>query len=355
MKFCELIEGKQEYRLSFIGGSITYGSGSSDITEGKTKRYSSLFTKMIGNAHKDVKFTEINSSVGGTPSSFGLFRLRSEILDLNPDFLFIEYAVNDTGDYLTMPKYFEAIIRTARRWNPKLPICVLFAYSKELVSYFEGKDSHYPIEIQSKIAKAYGIPTINMGYDMWQRMIDYGGDFLNFTIDNVHPNDAGYACYVDTMMREIHKADFGFDFPQEPITGREFTNPGIYACQDHPIPEGWLLSTKTLWENPLKYIHTDTPGVTYEMSFEGTAFALMTRMEKDGGMVEVWIDGKFIKKTPFWDRHSLFFDRNAFDLVTDKLEYGRHDVLIKVLDEKPSSPEGHSEGHVIRIAAMLYA
>lgn len=335
MKFNELLSDKSECRLAFLGGSITEGAGASV----PGKRYSSLFTEMMNKRIPEVKFTEINAGVGGTPSALGLFRLKSEVLDKNPDVLFVEFAVNDSGYGDQMFKYMEGIVRTARRWKNDLPIVFLFTYPA----------NDYTVKGQIKLAEAYKIPYVNMSEDLKVKINYYGGNDRFLTQDGCHPNDKGYDSYVDSMMRDVFNAEFEFAFPEKPIFGTDFINPVLIPAETLTLPEGWLLSNRTLWMNPLRYICADKPGTSITFEFEGTACGLYGRIEKDGGKADITIDGKPCGVSCFWDKYALGFDRNSFSLLADGLEYGKHTVTLTVKAEK----DEQSEGHVIRIAAFL--
>lgn len=337
MKFEEFLSGRTECKLGFLGGSITEGTGASETS----KRYSSRFTEMVGKRVPEVKFTEINAGVGGTPSALGLFRLKCDVLDKDPDVLFVEFAVNDFGYGEQMFKYMEGIVRVTRRWKPSIPIAFLFTYpSKDIIT--DG---------QKKLADAYGIPYVDMRADLVEKINYYGGNDLFFTQDGVHPNDKGYDSYVDSMMRDIFRADFEFKFPDEPVFGTDFINPVLIPCETIDYSSDWTLSHKTLWLNPLKYICADKAGASVTFEFEGTACGLYGRIEKDGGYADVFIDGKRTGMIGFWDKYALGFDRNSFSLFADNLEYGKHTVTITVLENKNEQ----SEGHVVRIAAFLGA
>lgn len=335
MKFKDFLSGKTEYRMGFLGGSITEGTGAST----PAMRYSSLLTETLGKCIPELKFTEINAGVGGTPSALGLFRLKSEVLDNSPDMLFVEFAVNDSGYGETMFKYMEGIVRTARRYNEKMPIVFLFTYP--------AKD--FTVDGHKRLAEAYGIPCIDMRADLIKKINSYGGNDRFFTRDGVHPNDKGYDSYVDSIMGSIFNAEFDFKFPEKPIFGTDFKAPDMLKCEQLPYSSDWTLSHKTLWMSTLKYICADKAGASISCEFEGTVCGFYGRIEKDGGKADVYIDGKLTGTADFWDKYALDFDRNAFSLLADGLEYGKHTLTLTVRDDK----EEKSEGHVVRIAAFL--
>ena len=71
-------------KIGYLGGSITAQNG----WRPKTLAH---FQKTWPQA----KFSEINAAIGGTGSDLGVFRLKQDVLDHQPDLLFVEFAVND--------------------------------------------------------------------------------------------------------------------------------------------------------------------------------------------------------------------------------------------------------------------
>lgn len=348
MKFNDFLEGKKEFKVAFLGGSITEGFGSSK----PAMRYSSQLTELLNKRLPDTSFVEINAGIGGTPSPFGLFRLQHDVLSKEPDMLFVEFAVNDAGMPDMTAMYMEGIVRTARRYSPNMPIVFLYAYGGNM----QGTSRKEPIKViteQERVAKAYGIPSVSMGYDLLEKIEDYGGNSLFFTVDGGHPNDAGYASYADSIMRALFKLDFSFDFPEEPISGIDFMHPEFLPCGSmEQLPEGWKVSHRTLTASgALNYVFTDTVGASISYEFEGTNCGLYIRLEKDGGSAEIFIDGQSTGQISFCDRFCKDFDRDGFLHLSSGLSYGKHTLTLVVNDNRSE----YSEGHVVRIAAFLSA
>ena len=58
---------------------------------------------------------------------------------------------------------------------------------------------------QMKIAAAYGIPYINMGKPLYDKIVECG-DMKQYIVDSVHPNDAGYEFYFCNLWPKIKAA-----------------------------------------------------------------------------------------------------------------------------------------------------
>src|SRR5258708_6271371 len=83
--FSKLAAGK-EVHIAYFGGSIT-------AQEGWRPKTLAYFQKQYPGA----KISQINAAIGGTGSDLGVFRLKQDVLDHQPDLVFVEFAVNDGG------------------------------------------------------------------------------------------------------------------------------------------------------------------------------------------------------------------------------------------------------------------
>lgn len=72
----------EEIRIGYLGGSITAaGSG-----------WRSKSLGWLRERFPDRKIEEINAAIGGTGSDLGVFRLEQDMLQHEPDLLFVEFA-----------------------------------------------------------------------------------------------------------------------------------------------------------------------------------------------------------------------------------------------------------------------
>ena len=93
------IKNGQPIVYGSIGGSITEGA-KADTVEG---RYPNLIAAHIG-----AKL--VNAGIGASGSLFGCYRAKNDLLKYNPDFITIEYAVNDANKPEIQPG-FEGLVR----------------------------------------------------------------------------------------------------------------------------------------------------------------------------------------------------------------------------------------------------
>ncbi len=150
--------GKEEFKIAFIGGSLTEGGGASWIKA--TKDY--LQEKM-----PEKKVTTVNAGIGGTMSDYGMLRYQSQVLDHEPDMVFIEFSSNDANmshSEAFQKIGFESMLRQSVNAKKQPYVILLHAprpVEKETERYINWKKG---VDWKNQIANAYGIKIINV-YD----------------------------------------------------------------------------------------------------------------------------------------------------------------------------------------------
>ena len=79
------LEAGEEVRVAYLGGSITAAPGWRPMT-----------TEWLRESYPRAQIVEIDAAIGGTGSPLGVFRL-GQMSWHDPDLLFVEFAVNDSG------------------------------------------------------------------------------------------------------------------------------------------------------------------------------------------------------------------------------------------------------------------
>ncbi len=198
-------------RVAYLGGSITEADG------WRVKTLAGFKTRFPG-----VNWLDINAGVGGTGSDLGVFRLRKQVLDENPDLLFVEFAVNDGCNGNTQ-RAMEGIARQTWAYNPEIDIIFVYTVNQSLLNDVKSGSTSCVIGNMDTVANHYAIPSIHFGVEV-QRLITAGevvwkapatkGEDI-FTYDGIHPYDYGHAVYASIVKR-------GFD---EFVKATAQTNP----------------------------------------------------------------------------------------------------------------------------------
>ncbi len=151
------LKHEKSLRIGYFGGSITAGAGSSDS---ERTCYRAIITQYLRDKYPESEITEINSAIGGTGTSYGMFRMVPDLLTRRPDLVFIEFAVNDYGDsYDSIRAQTETIVRKLLLADCSTDIIMLFSTSEELIGNIEAGQENDSRSAQLTVAHHYNIYT----------------------------------------------------------------------------------------------------------------------------------------------------------------------------------------------------
>jgi lysophospholipase L1-like esterase len=91
-KFDARARAGERLNVVFLGGSLTWGSGSSDP---ELFSYRALVSKDLEEHYPAAHFTFWDAAIGGTSSNLAAFRLQRDVISHHPDLVFIDYTIND--------------------------------------------------------------------------------------------------------------------------------------------------------------------------------------------------------------------------------------------------------------------
>ncbi len=247
----------------FFGGSITQ-------MDGWRVHVSDWFKEKFPNSNC------YNAAVGGTGSKYGWERLERDVISKNPDVVFVEYAVNDSTDSQTA-KYMESIVRNLNSQDKK-PV-IIFVYTTVL----DFNTNTYAINEHEKIAKAYGIPSINI-HDYIKTLYNTDPDFAKdwaakvYLPDGTHPS-AGcssiYGGYVNSLLTS-DSAKY-FVKPKD--------NASVEAVTEY---KNYTYS----YNDEIRALTEDGQSTTF--AFSGDELVLEAKRGADAGNFTLTVDGKMI-------------------------------------------------------------
>jgi lysophospholipase L1-like esterase len=205
--FFRKIEAKQPVNIGYLGGSIT------EAAQGWRDQSLGWLQKQ----YPQVKFTGINAGVGGTGSDLGVFRVQSQVLDQQPDLVFVEFAVNDNGKNTEqIYKAMEGIVRKTWLHNPQTDICFVYTLTADMAVFFQSGKLPASALAMEQIAAHYGVPSVCLGLKVADlakegklifkgKQQDYP-DKIVFSADNVHPYpETGHLLYTQALSEALDK------------------------------------------------------------------------------------------------------------------------------------------------------
>ena len=323
--------------VGFIGGSITQGAAATDESLCYASRVERWWRETFPKA--DVKY--VNAGIGATTSQFGAARAEEDLLRHDPDFIIVEYSVNDNdekpyGRRELFKETYEGLIRriyTHKNPDGECP-AILILHS---VRYDDGGNEE---GIHSEIGRHYGIPCISMKELIYEKLQSGKADFSieEITKDMLHPTDFGHGIvagyitkYLDSLRKQVfevskqekeHIADTVIPTPltmNRYQSARRYNNRNCTPTlsgftRDNSaviIPYDTVLAceVRDVFKNGWK---SRTEGDSICFSFTGTELAIMYRksVKKPAPVAYAVIDGD--------ERHRIRLDANFDEDWGDK-------------------------------------
>lgn len=333
-------------RVAFLGGSITQMNG-----------WSKLIEEDLSARFPETEFQFNNAGIGGTNSTFGVFRFDDDVLAKGPvDLLFIEFAVNDAAEYRLRNQRMQAmegIIRKARQANPATDILVLYLADEGKVQAYRESKEPLVITHHERIMAHYDIPVINLALEITRRM--EAGLFLwsDFSSDSCHPLPFGHEQYAGCI-KEFLKAAWKDASPYSQIKHHPLPRP---LCEDHlaaarligtkdargwTMVHGWLAEKLCNYSGPVDVLTATTPGETLTLPFVGTMLAMNGIAGMDAGVLEISVDGGAFTEMDLFDNYCHRFHRPVFHMLAHGLSNGPHTVQLRVGDRQNPLSTGHA-------------
>jgi len=177
--FKKILRGN-EVNIGYIGGSITAGAGASNPNNCYASELASFVRKLFVNS----KINVINAGIGSTNTRFGCSRIQEDLLDKNPDMVFVEFAVNDNPvDTFTTMAAMEGIVRQCLK-HENLPVIIFNTFNSQ------GDSANQ--ELFERIAGYYNLPTVSYRNAIWPLIQGNQMSWASLVADAIHPNDRGH-------------------------------------------------------------------------------------------------------------------------------------------------------------------
>lgn len=276
--------GDKEVNIVYFGGSITYA-------EGWRVEMGRYLKEQYEGIVEGRTITNHNAAVGGTNSLYGLMRLNRDVISLDPDMVFLEFALNDGGRPLDeSAKTVEGIVRRLQSLDN--PPIIVFVYTHSANMSPNNKAAY------EEIAQYYSIPEI----DFRERFIQMG--FSEDTIDarinyyysedKVHPNGKGHAEWSDyaiSLMTSNPQKYF-----RHPLIKRNPKRTDNYSW----IDADYVTAAKAYNDGIITGNGAETsgdslfiqPGGNLSMKVGGNAFTVLANRSAKGSVLKIDVNGK---------------------------------------------------------------
>ena len=300
----------EELRIGFIGGSITQGSLSST----PQLCYAYRVYEWWCNTFKDAAFTYINAGIGGTTSQFGVSRAESDLLAHKPDFVIIEFSVNDESTEHFMETY-EGLVRKVygADWNP----AVMLVHN---VYYNNGSNAQL---MHGRVGRHYNLPAVSMQSTIYPEVVAGRITNRDITPDDLHPNDKGHELVASVITYFLEKVYNGEESTGEekfpaPLTPNAYEHSVRYRNNNsNPVLRGFVADDAPQKDitDCFKYGWTAAnvgDSITFEVEGTGVAVQYRKSVKLPAPVAEVIVDGD--------TANAMRLDANFDETWGDKLE-----------------------------------
>lgn len=345
-------------RIAYLGGSITQQEGWRVLTQNWFKE-----------RYPNAELVEIPAGLGGTNSQLGAFRVGRDVIQHQPDLVFIEFAVNDGQTHRKpLTEAMEGIIRQIWKANPATDICFVYTISDKLIPYTEdGKYFAKAAAHMEKIADYYAIPSINMAYEV-PKLAAEGTLLLHskkpkteeekkqlegkilFAGDGVHPYiHTGHPVYFEQL-----KAALPIFLSSEPQGERQLPTPmEKNNFEDARMVELAAVKLDGGWQKidfkeapHLKRVESKTPelwmasqkGDKLSFHFRGTHAGLYGAFAPDGGTFVATVDDR-TKERVMFDKYCEYPRMGGIALASSLKSDEVHQVEVEITDKEIDKEE----------------
>jgi lysophospholipase L1-like esterase len=322
--------------VAVIGGSITNGYAAST----EDKRWANLVASWWQTRFPSSTVSLVNAGVGATGSDIGAFRVKKDVIEKDPDFVVVEFAVNDAGlDNVYVRKMMEGILRQLLGDTSKTGVMLLLL---KMENGGNAQDDH------KIVGNYYQVPWVSQVDLIGPALAADGLTLRDVYFDNpgVHPNDLGMQYIADFIIEVLDSIyahlpadealqEVSTTLP-EPLLTDVFTNTYTFT------PATLIPSANNGWNTAALQWNSQTPGAELVFTLDGNAVAV--KYDKvyttNRGRAEVWIDDgphKIIDAffTETWGT------KPCFELIADNLADGEHALHIKIMEEHDPLSSGN--------------
>ncbi len=322
-------------RLGVIGGSITQGAGASR----PEKRYGDLVAAWWRQTFPKAKIEYVNAGIGATGSDYGALRAQRDLLSHHPDFVIVEFAVNDP-DNDTAAETLEGLVRQILG-EPNSPAVILLFTMRQ-----DGGNAQ---KAHARVGRHYDLPMVSYRDALWPEIAQGRMKWSDVAADVVHPNDRGHAYCARFVIQLIEKVlgEVAVGTPLPPI--KPLPAPLYSDLFEHvtlleadalmPVAnQGWTCDAT---QPSNKCWKTDQPGSAIEFDIEGKVILLMDwQIRGPMGQARVQVDDLPPVVREAWFDQTWGGYRMTSILARD-LKPGLHRVKIQLLFERNPQSTGH--------------
>lgn len=272
----------EELTIGFIGGSVTEGAYASDYD--KTS-YAGLTYGWWEKIFPKATFNYVNAGYGGTSSLFGVHRVQEDLLKHQPDFVVIEFGVNDC-DHLYQIEAYANLVHRILSYDSQPAVMLL---------YVMGDSGNSNQDNQVPVGEHYDLPMISYRDAIWPEVKNGHYSWNDIGADYVHPTDLGHSLIAELMISYLSKtyADLSDISTKVPAVAKPYM-PYVYGeatyYDRHNITPLAMNGFREINNKKYSWMGNAKASITFEFVGQQCIVAIPTAY-KDSLDVSIRIDG----------------------------------------------------------------
>ena len=284
----------EDITVGVIGGSITEGYSASNRDKSS---YACHMRDWWQERFPDSQVEYVNAGIGGTSSYLGVHRVQEDLLDHEPDFVIVEFSVNDGATNFYKRSYDNLLRRILLEDN--MPAVMLLFTTQENGTSAQINDA--------LLGFGYELPMISYGNEVLPAI--EAGEFAwrDISPDNIHPNDRGHAIIGELLYRYLNDVYDRLDeipeetapFTAEAQTKERYMEGRVLGASDlTPVSAGSFTHTQSGWYFPYDdYWYTETGEESIVFEIEAANIGILYQRDVDDafGQYDVYIDGEHVR------------------------------------------------------------
>lgn len=281
----EKAQNGENVTIGYLGGSITEGVGLSNCYAKRSYEY---FANTFGTGN-NVSY--INAGMSGTSSVVGNLRAENDMLNSNPDIIFIEFSVNDHPEEIYKKAFESLVVKCLSQENEPAVILIIN----------RSKGGYSMQEQMAAIGKNYDLPIISMDNALTSALNAGTITWADYAADDYHPHEKGSQIPADCIAyyyRQAMKTEnetAPYSMPDTVVYGNEYSTASIapvselqnlnngsfvFKSPSGRFPYGWTF-TKNSSNTPL----------TFTTSGKGIFVLFKSNQNSSLGVLNVTVNG----------------------------------------------------------------
>lgn len=326
-KAFQKVQAGDHITVAFLGGSIT--KGCSAVPE-PDKCYAGLTRDWFYETFGQDRVTYINAGIGATDSYLGVHRVNTDVLQYEPDLVFVEFSVNDERDI--NDESYESLLRRIYTYSSK-PAVVLLGVTQR-----DGSDYHI---IHEQIGSYYDFPIISYRHAILEEL--ESGRILWTDIakeeDQTHPANGGHYIIARLLIKYLSevlkKEEIQQEMELKPARKVDQYALGTIINHTNYFPtQASNFEPVTISQAQFPYGWGTKVGGSITFSLVGKNFGIIFYGTQDGlsGRFEVLVDQEVVTTLDAnfvgrWGSYADYVELKRFD------EVGEHRIQIRKAED----------------------